>query len=226
MIQTLNYSQHASMDLMSVHDMHDKNWPKVLEIDGWSESLCLRTKESEEHTLCVAEMTVELAGMAVISESEITNVRCGALLHDIGKMGIPDGILLKPGRLSRGEWDVMRKHPDYAYDLIYPVEYLRPCLSIPYSHHEKWDGTGYPQGLKGEEIPLSARLFAIVDVWETLSFDRVYREAWPQERVMEYIRQHSGTQFDPWAVELFLYALSKKMDTNGSEQDKKLPLAW
>ena len=198
------YSPYSSADLMSAHDMSIKNWPEDLKIEGWSESLCLRTKETEEHTLRVAEMTVTLARMAVTSESEITYVRYGALLHDIGKIGIPDAILLKPGRLSSDEWDVMRKYPDYAYDLIYPIEYLRPCLPIPYSHHEKWDGTGYPQGLKGEEIPLPARLFAIIDVWQTLSSDRVYREAWPEEKVMDYIQQQSGTYFDPKAVELFL----------------------
>ena len=198
------YSPYSSVDLMSAHDMSIKNWPEDLKIEGWSESLCLRTKETEEHTLRVAEMTVTLARMAVTPESEITYVRYGALLHDIGKIGIPDAILLKPGRLSSDEWDVMRKYPDYAYDLIYPVEYLRPCLPIPYSHHEKWDGTGYPQGLKGEEIPLPARLFAIIDVWQTLSSDRVYREAWPEEKVIDYIQQQSGTYFDPEAVELFL----------------------
>jgi putative two-component system response regulator len=220
------YSRHSDVDFISTHNMHIKSWPKALEIEGWSDALCVRSKETEEHTLCVAEMTVTLAKLAAMPENDIIQVRSGALLHDIGKMGIPDAILLKPGRLSSQEWDVMRKHPDYAYDLIYPVEYLRPCLSIPYSHHERWDGTGYPQGLKGEKIPVSARLFAIVDVWETLSTDRVYREAWSEERVIEYIQGQSGTHFDPWAVELFLYAISKKMDANDSEQDMQLPLAW
>jgi putative nucleotidyltransferase with HDIG domain len=209
-----SYSQHSCLEFKS--DMHLKNWPEALESEGWSETLCVRNKETEEHTLCVAEMTVTLAKMASVPESEISYVRSGALLHDIGKMGIPDSILIKPGRLSRQEWDVMRKHPDYAYDLIYPVEYLRPCLSIPYSHHEKWNGTGYPQGLMGEEIPLPARLFAIVDVWETLSSDRIYREAWTEDRVMDYIQQQSGTHFDPETVELFMYAISTKIYANVS----------
>jgi len=220
------YSQYSGMDITSAHDLHNKSWPKALEIEGWSEAVWLRNKETEEHTLCVAEMTVTLAGLAEIPQSEITYVRYGALLHDIGKMGIPDSILLKPGRLSRDEWDIMRKHPDYAYDLIYPVGYLRPCLSIPYSHHEKWDGTGYPQGLKGEEIPLAARLFAIVDVWETLSSERVYREAWPEERVMEYIQEQSGTHFDPQVVALFVKALSRNPYTNRAGNGEQLPLAW
>lgn len=219
-----DYSQHSSMGLLA-HDMSIKSWPKALEIEGWSETLCLRTKETKEHTLRVAEMTVILAEMTVTPESEITYVRYGALLHDIGKIGVPDTILLKPGRLSRDEWDIMRKYPDYAYDLIYPIEYLRPSLPIPYSHHEKWDGTGYPQGLVGTQIPLPARLFAIVDVWETLTSNRVYRDAWPQDRVMEYIRQQSGTHFDPEVVELFLYAISKKKYANGSKRGRQLPLA-
>lgn len=219
-----SYSERSSVDFWA--NMHITSWPKALEIEGWSETLCLRNKETEQHTLRVAEMTVRLAGMAVIPESEITYVRLGALLHDIGEIGIPDAILLKPGRLSKGEWEVMRKHPDYAYDLINPIEYFRPCLSIPYCHHERWDGTGYPQGLKGAEIPLPARLFAIVDVWETLSSNRVYREAWPQNKVMEYIRQQSGAHFDPGVVELFLYVISKKIYTNDSEQRTQLPLAW
>jgi HD-GYP domain-containing protein (c-di-GMP phosphodiesterase class II) len=207
-------SLHSCMEFWS--SMQHKGWPEALEAEGWSETLCLRNKESEEHTLCVAEMTVALAKIAAIPECEINYIRSGALLHDVGKVGVPETILLKPGRLSRQEWEVMRKHPDYAYDLIYPIEYLRPCLSIPYSHHEKWNGTGYPQGLKGEEIPLPARIFAIVDVWETLSTDRIYREAWPEERVMGFIQQQSGTHFDPEAVEMFLYAISTKTYINYS----------
>lgn len=226
----VNHSGHSrgsSMDFMSAHGMYIKSWPTALEIEGWSGGdVCSRIKETEEHTLCVAEMTVTLASMTVIPESEIAYVRYGALLHDIGKMGIPDVVLLKPGKLSRDEWDIMRKHPDYAYDLIYPVEYLRPCLSIPYSHHEKWDGTGYPQGLRGEEIPLSARLFAVADVWETLSSDRVYREAWPQDKVMRYIERQSGTHFDPRVVELFLYVLNRNKYINSSERSDQLPFAW
>ena len=216
-----DFSQHASSDLRS--NLHIQGWPKALELEGWSESLCSRNKETERHTLCVAEMTVMLARLAVLPESEITYMRYGALLHDIGKVGIPDAILLKPGKLSNSEWDIMRKHPGYAYELIYPVEYFRPCVPIPYAHHEKWDGTGYPRRLKGEQIPLAARLFAIADVWDTLSSKVVYREAWPQERVMEYIQHQSGTHFDPWAVELFLRAINEMMHTNSGE--KELPMA-
>jgi HD-GYP domain-containing protein (c-di-GMP phosphodiesterase class II) len=219
-----SYLQHPGRDFWSTVEI--KSWPEALEIEGWSKSLCLRNKETEEHTLRVAEMTVMLADMAVIPESEITYVRYGALLHDIGEVGIPDSILLKPGRLSRSEWEIMRKHPDYAYDLINPIEYFRPCLPIPYSHHEKWDGTGYPQGLKGVQIPLPARLFAVVDVWESLSSNRVYRDAWPQDRVMEYIQRQAGAHFDPEVVELFLYTISKQMYANRGGADAQLPFAW
>ncbi|MEW6717765.1 MAG: HD domain-containing phosphohydrolase [Chloroflexota bacterium] len=193
--------QRSNMDLMLAYDMT---------IEGWSKALDLRDEETEGHTLRVTEMTLTLARMAGISESEIVHVRRGALLHDIGKMGIPDSILLKPDKLTDDEWAIMRKHPVYAYEWLYPIEYLRPSLAIPYSHHEKWDGTGYPQGLKGEQIPLPARLFAVVDVWDALSSDRLYRKAWRQEEVLEYIQQQSGAHFDPEAVKLFLRVISKK----------------
>jgi HD-GYP domain-containing protein (c-di-GMP phosphodiesterase class II) len=176
------------------------------EIEGWLDSLDVRTRETREHILRVADATVTLASMAGIPEHETVSIRRGALLHDIGKIGIPDRILLKPDKLTDDEWDVMRKHPLYAYDLFYPVDYLKRSLSIPYSHHEKWDGTGYPQGIKKEQIPLPARLFAVIDVWDTLSFDRVYCKAWPREKVTAYIKQQSGAQFDPAVVDLFFRA--------------------
>ncbi len=178
----------------------------VLEIDGWLEALDERTKESNHHILRVAEATVTLARMAGLPENELLSIRYGALLHDIGKIGIPARILLKPDSLTTEEWTMIRKHPLYAYDLLAPVEFLSGYLAIPYSHHEKWDGTGYPQGLKGEQIPLPARLFAVVDVWDSLSFDRVYRKAWSQEKIMNYIREQSGSQFDPNVVDLFFRA--------------------
>jgi HD-GYP domain-containing protein (c-di-GMP phosphodiesterase class II) len=148
-------------------------------------------------------MTLKLAVNAGIPDEDLVHVRRGALLHDIGKMGIPDSILLKPGKLTDEEWVIMRKHPTYALDLLAPIPYLRLALDIPYCHHEKWDGTGYPRGLKGEQIPLSARLFAVVDVWDALSSDRPYRPAWPGEKVIEYILSQAGIHFDPMAVELF-----------------------
>ncbi|MBI4316523.1 MAG: HD-GYP domain-containing protein, partial [Chloroflexi bacterium] len=130
--------------------------------------------------------------------------RRGALLHDIGKMGVPDSILLKPGPLTDEEWVIMRLHPQLAYDMLSPINYLRSALDIPYCHHEKWDGTGYPRGLKGEQIPLAARPFAVVDVWDALRSDRPYRAAWPEEKVIEHIKAGSGSHFDPQVVEAFL----------------------
>jgi HD-GYP domain-containing protein (c-di-GMP phosphodiesterase class II) len=131
------------------------------------------------------------------------HIRRGALLHDMGKIGIPDSILHKPDKLTDEEWTIMRTHPQLAYEMLYPIEYLRPALEIPLTHHEKWDGTGYPRGLKGEEIPIVARLFAVVDVWDALTSDRPYRPAWSQEESLTYIREQSGKHFDPQVVELF-----------------------
>ncbi|MGD9093384.1 MAG: HD-GYP domain-containing protein, partial [Anaerolineales bacterium] len=138
----------------------------------------------------------------------MANVRRGALLHDIGKMGIPDEILLKEGPLSEEEWEIMRKHPQYAYEMLKEINYLHPALEIPYSHHERWDGSGYPQGLKGDEIPLTARIFAVVDVWDALSSDRPYREALAYNEVMRIIRDGSGTHFDPQVVDKFFEVIS------------------
>jgi HD-GYP domain-containing protein (c-di-GMP phosphodiesterase class II) len=145
--------------------------------------------------------------MGMFSEEALVHVRRGALLHDIGKMGIPDGILLKPGPLTEEEWTIMRQHPVYARDLLAPIIFLRPALEIPYCHHEKWDGTGYPRGLRGDAIPLAARLFALADVWDALRSDRPYRAAWPEAKVRDYMRSQSGLYFDPQVVETFLMAL-------------------
>ncbi|HRQ23208.1 MAG TPA: HD domain-containing phosphohydrolase, partial [Anaerolineales bacterium] len=177
-------------------------------IEGWSRAMDLRDEETEGHTQRVTELTVILAREAGMSEEEIVHVRRGALLHDIGKMGIPDRILLKPDKLTKEEWEIMRRHPQYAFDMLSPIEYLRPALDIPYFHHEKWDGSGYPHGLNGEEIPLAARLFAVADVWDALRSNRPYRRAWTEEKACEYIRAQSGTHFDPQVVELFFRVMS------------------
>jgi putative nucleotidyltransferase with HDIG domain len=180
-------------------------------IEGWSRALDLRDHETEGHTRRVAEMTINLAtAMGVFSQEELMQIRRGALLHDIGKMGVPDSILLKPGELTREEEDLMRKHPEYAFQLLSPILYLRRALDIPYSHHENWDGNGYPQGLKGEQIPLAARIFSVVDVWDALTSNRPYRPAWPEEKVLNYIRERSGTQFDPQVVDFFLQFMREK----------------
>ncbi len=173
-------------------------------IEGWSKALDLRDKETEGHTQRVTDITVHIARELGINEESIIHFRRGALLHDIGKMGVPDNILLKPGPLTDEEWEIMRRHPVYAREMLYPIEYLRPAIDIPYYHHEKWDGSGYPKRLKGKEIPLSARIFAVVDVWDALRSDRPYRASWPKEKVMEHIHSLSGTHFDPEVVTVFL----------------------
>lgn len=172
-------------------------------IEGWSRAMDLRDKETEGHTLRVTDISVKLARMMGINEGELLFIRRGALLHDIGKLGVPDAILHKSGSLTEDEWKVMRQHPQLAYDMLYPIEYLRPALDIPYCHHEKFDGTGYPRGLKGEAIPLSARIFAIIDVWDALISDRPYRPAWDKKKTMDYINDQSGKHFDPKVVEAF-----------------------
>ncbi|HEX2979140.1 MAG TPA: HD domain-containing phosphohydrolase, partial [Anaerolineaceae bacterium] len=149
---------------------------------------------------------VRLARAYGIREADLVHIRRGALLHDIGKMGIPDNILLKPGPLTPDEWEVIRKHPVYAYELLSPIEFLRSALDIPFAHHERWDGNGYPRGLKGEQIPIAARIFSIIDVYDALVNERPYREAWHRERVLAYLSGQSGKHFDPKVVDLFLTA--------------------
>ncbi len=173
-------------------------------IQGWSDALDLRDKETEGHTQRVTELTLKLAELMGVNDKDMVHMRRGCLLHDIGKMGIPDNILLKPGSLSDEEWVIMRKHPVFAYDLISPILYLRPALDIPYCHHEKWDGSGYPRGLKGDQIPLPARIFAVVDVWDALTSDRPYRSAWSHEKTLAHIREGSGSHFDPAVVSAFM----------------------
>jgi len=172
-------------------------------IEGWSHALDLRDQETEGHSQRVTELTIKLAEGYGMSADEIIHIRRGALLHDMGKIGVPDSILHKPAALTDEEWTVMRKHPQFVYDMLSSVEYLRPALDIPYGHHEKWDGTGYPRKLKGEQIPLAARLFAVADVWDALTSDRPYRPAWSKEEALTFIREQSGSHFDPQVVDLF-----------------------
>ena len=172
--------------------------------EGWSRVLDMREKETDFHTQRVTEMTLALAHAAGLDELTLKNVWRGALLHDIGMLGIPDSILKKPGHLTEDEWKIMHEHPLYAYRWLSNIEYLRPALDIPYCHHEKWDGSGYPRGLKGADIPLPARLFAIVDVWDALASDRPYRPAVSAAEARAYIESQSGKHFDPQVVQLFL----------------------
>ncbi len=185
-------------------------------IEGWSHALELRDAEPKGHTARVTEMTVEFARLIGIGEADLAHIRRGALLHDVGKMGIPDSILLKTETLTDDEWIIMRRHPLIAFEQLQTIEFMRPALMIPYCHHEMWDGSGYPQGLKGEQIPLFARLFALVDVWDSLRSDRPFRKAWPEEKVRAYITDRAGKHFDWQLADKFLKLLEsgkrKQMD--------------
>jgi putative nucleotidyltransferase with HDIG domain len=180
-------------------------------IEGWARALELRDKETEGHTRRVTDMTMKLARAMGIDDEALRHMRRGALLHDIGKMGIPDSILRKPARLTPEEMKIMREHPAHAYSLLKGISYLRDDLDIPYCHHEKWDGTGYPRGLKAEEIPLPARIFAVADVYDALISDRPYRKGWEPAATIAYIRAESGSHFDPQVVEIFLKMMSTEV---------------
>ena len=172
-------------------------------IEGWSRALDLRDQETEGHTLRVTEMTLRLVRAWGIDGEDLAYIRWGALLHDIGKLGVPDAILLKPDQLTEEEWMVMKRHPIHAYEMLSPITFLRRALDIPYCHHEKWDGTGYPRGLKGTAIPLSARIFTVVDVWDAIMSDRPYRSGMSRSQAIDYIRSQTGTAFDPEVAEVF-----------------------
>lgn len=193
--------QRSNADLTEAYDTT---------LEGWSTALDLRDKETEGHTKRVTEMTIRLAERMGVSPQDLIQIRRGALLHDIGKMGIPDRILLKPDKLTDEEWVLMHMHPTYAFQMLKPIAYLGLALDIPYCHHEKWDGTGYPRRLRGEEIPLGARIFCIVDVYDALTSDRPYRTAWPKEKALSHIRELSGTHFDPQVVDAFLKMMGEE----------------
>jgi putative nucleotidyltransferase with HDIG domain len=192
--------QRSNTDLIQAYDTT---------LEGWSAALDLRDKETEGHTQRVTKVTVKLAESMGFNQQQLVQVRRGALLHDIGKMGVPDRILLKPGKLTDEEWVEMRKHPVYAYQLLKPITYLGSALDIPYCHHEKWDGTGYPRGLTGEEIPLTARIFSVIDIYDALTSDRPYREGWTREKTLDHIRGLSGIHLDPRVVDAFLKMMNK-----------------
>ena len=192
-------------------DLRSKNLELIISydttIEAWSKTLDLRDEETSQHTNRVTRLTIDLAREMGFQESELIHLQRGALLHDIGKIGIPDRVLHKPGPLDEEEWDIVKQHPVAAYNLLSPVQFLRNALDIPYCHHERWDGSGYPQGLSGEQIPLAARLFAVIDVWDALLSDRPFRKAWSKDKTLEYIRSQSGIQFDPRVVEAFFNVL-------------------
>ena len=208
-LQGLGVQAAIAIDNASLfNELQDSNTELVIAydstIEGWGRALELRDKETEGHTQRVTEMTVRVCRAFGLNEKEIVHIRRGALLHDIGKMGIPDSILLKDGPLSAEEEKLMQQHPVYAFEMISPIVYLRPALDIPYCHHEKWDGSGYPRRLKGEQIPLAARIFSMSDIWDALISERRYHKPWSREKVVEYIRSLAGSHFDPDLVEVFL----------------------
>lgn len=180
-------------------------------LEGWIRALDLRDRETEGHSRRVTEITVGMAASYGIEGIDLKYLRRGALLHDIGKMALPDRILLKPGPLDEEETREMQRHPEYANQMLSGIPFLRASLDIPHAHHERWDGHGYPRGLVGEEIPLAARLFAVVDVWDALRHDRPYRAGWPAAQVIEHIQALSGTHFQPEAV----YALEEELKKRG-----------
>jgi putative nucleotidyltransferase with HDIG domain len=173
-------------------------------IEGLSRALDLRDKETEEHTQRVTEITLKLASALGVAETELVHIRRGAILHDVGKVAIPDQILFKKGPLLEEEWEIMRRHPEIAVELLSPVTYLTQALDIPHWHHEKWDGTGYPDGLAKEQIPFPARLFAFADVYDALTSDRLYRPAWQKQDAIQYIESQAGQHFDPNMMPVFM----------------------
>jgi len=186
-------------------------------IQGWAKALEMRDSETMGHSQRIVELTLTLAKKLGVGGIDLFHMRRGALLHDIGKMGIPDAILHKPGTLSDEEWVIMRKHPVYARDYLSKVSHLASALDIPYSHHEKWDGTGYPQGLKEEAIPVAARIFAVVDVWDALTSKRPYLETWSKEQALVYIQEQAGKHFDPRVVAAFTELIESKFEIHGNE---------
>ena len=181
-------------------------------LEGWSNAMEIRDRETQGHSKRVTELTIRMARRMGFSEEELVHIYRGALLHDIGKLGIPDDILNKPGPLDEHEMNIMRLHPQIAVDLISPIDYLKPALNIPRYHHEKWDGTGYPHGLVGETIPLEARIYAIIDVYDALTHDRPYRQKMSEKDALEFIKSQAGTHFDPAVLEVFL----KEIEAKGS----------
>lgn len=192
----------AERELRETHTRLEQAYEATLQ--GWARALELRERETADHSRRVVELTIKVARRLEITGDELAHIQRGALLHDIGKLGVPDEILLKPSSLTADEWVIMRQHPEFARQMLSQIDYLIPSIVIPYGHHERWDGTGYPLGLAGEAIPLAARIFAVIDVYDALTHDRPYRPAWPATEAQRYLVEKSGTQFDPQIVAAFL----------------------
>jgi HD-GYP domain-containing protein (c-di-GMP phosphodiesterase class II) len=173
-------------------------------LEDWMSADEQGNAQDADHTSRVADLTVRLAQVMGVRPPHLVLLRLGALLHNIGRLGIPDAILRKPGALTAEEWMLVRQQPIYAHEMLTPIDFLHVARDIPHCHHERWDGSGYPRGLKGEDIPLAARVFAVVDVWDTLLYDRPGRPVWTREHVQEYLAEQAGKQFDPRIVATFL----------------------
>jgi HD-GYP domain-containing protein (c-di-GMP phosphodiesterase class II) len=205
--ESTSLSQSLKRSLVELNVAYDAT------VEAFARALEMREGEPLGHTRQVTEITLNLSKAMGVSLAEQPHVRRGALLHDIGKMGIPESVLKKGNELNSEEWTIIRLHPQLAYDLLFPIVFLHPAIDIPYCHHESWDGSGYPQGLKGEQIPLSARIFAVVDVWDALTSDRAQRKAWPELQAMNYLTEQAGRQFDPAVVDTFLKSQIRKKVT-------------
>ncbi len=201
LVAALQAERKASAELVRTYDAT---------LEGWAHALELRDLETAGHCQRVSEVATRLAGAAGMEDDGLRDLYRGSLLHDVGKMGIPDSILLKPGTLTEDEFRRMQAHTTFAYELLVHIPFLLKALDIPYCHHEKWDGSGYPRGLSGTEIPLSARIFSVVDVYDALTSDRRYRPAWSPEKAMAYIRERAGAEFDPNVVEAFVGMVSRE----------------
>lgn len=196
-----NDLQNTNLQLLQAYDAT---------IEGWAKALEFRDTETEGHSRRVVELTLKLALRLGVEEQQLTVIRRGVLLHDIGKMGIPDALLQKAGLLDEDEWKLMRQHPLFARQMLENIPFLRSALDIPYYHHERWDGSGYPRGLKGDQIPLAARIFTVVDVWDALTNDRPYRKAWSKKQALDYLIEQKGKHFDPNIVDAFLAILREE----------------
>jgi PAS domain S-box-containing protein len=208
-LESLSHKAAIAIDNAAMFEQLQRSHQKIVHayemtIEGWARALDVRDNETHGHSRRVTDLTVRVAQVMGIDDGHLINIRRGALLHDIGKLGVPDSILLKPGKLTGEEMAVMKRHPVIAYDILMPIPFLREALDIPYLHHEKWDGSGYPNGLSGNDIPVPSRIFAVIDVWDALLSDRPYRPAWSEDRAIEYLRSERGKHFDPDIVDIFL----------------------
>ena len=205
--ENTSLSQSLQRSLVELNVAYDAT------VEAFARAIEMREGEALGHTRQVTAITINLSKVMGVSLPEQPHIRRGALLHDIGKMGIPESILKKESELTKDEWAIIRRHPQLAYDLLFPIVFLHPAIEIPYCHHERWDGSGYPQGLKAEKIPLSARIFAVVDVWDALTSERPQRKAWPEAQAMNYLIEQAGLQFDPAVVDNFLKGEIRKKVT-------------